>query len=52
MRVQVVLAVVAVALAAPASARAGEARLWACHGPDGAALPASFETRTPGRDDA
>ena len=37
------LAVAVVALAAPASARAGEAMLWACHGPAGQPLPLSFE---------
>jgi hypothetical protein len=47
---KLVLAVVAMVLFAPASARAGEVRLWACHGPDGGALPASFETyRSAGR---
>jgi hypothetical protein len=44
MRILVALAVAAMALAAPVSARAGDARLWACHGPDGAAVGASFET--------
>jgi hypothetical protein len=37
------------ALAAPAAARADQATLWACHGPDGGALPISYEwTRSAG----
>jgi hypothetical protein len=43
MRLLVALAVAVVALSTPVSARAGEARLWACHGPDGGALGASFD---------
>ena len=43
MRMLLALAVAVVALAAPASARAGEAMLWACHGPAGQPLPVSFE---------
>jgi hypothetical protein len=43
MRLSFALVVCVVALAAPAVARAGDARLWACHGPDGAALPISYE---------
>ena len=42
------LAVAVVALAAPVSARAGEAMLWACHGPDGRPLPPSFEASSSG----
>jgi hypothetical protein len=42
MRRPLVLAVFAVLVAAPASARANTATLWACHGPTGAVVPFSF----------
>jgi hypothetical protein len=45
MRSPLALAVAVVALAAPASARANEVRLWACHGPDGRAVPASYDVQ-------
>jgi hypothetical protein len=44
MRRLLALAVFAVLLAAPASARAGDVMLWACHGPDGRLpLPVSYD---------
>ena len=43
MRRLLALAVFAVLLAAPASARANDVMLWACHGPDGQPLPASYD---------
>jgi hypothetical protein len=36
--------VIAAVLAAPAPARANDALLWACHGPDGRALPGNFDS--------
>jgi hypothetical protein len=39
MRRPLVLAVFALLLAAPASARANAATLWACHGPHGRPVP-------------
>jgi hypothetical protein len=42
MRRPLMLAVFAVLAAAPASARANTATLWACHGPTGAVVPFSF----------
>jgi hypothetical protein len=44
MRRLLALAVFAVLIAAPASARAGDVTLWACHGPDGRLpLPVSYD---------
>ncbi|MDA0163298.1 hypothetical protein OM076_23690 [Solirubrobacter ginsenosidimutans] len=43
MRRLLALAVFAVLAAAPASARASDVMLWACHGPDGRPLPVSYD---------
>src|SRR4051794_26195407 len=43
MRRLLALVVFAVLAGAPASARANDVRLWACHGPDGRSLPVSFD---------
>jgi hypothetical protein len=44
MRFPLALVIAVVALASPAAARANDTMLWACHGPDGGALPARYDT--------
>src|SRR5690349_15556536 len=41
---RLLLALLVAMLVVPAGARANDALLWACHGPDGRALPGSYDS--------